>query len=215
MQPVTTLFSLVFQCNWRLIFLSVQNLSMEVSGNDELLSQYLSYHFVHGNFLNSTAAGSGGGGGGMTSTLSQSGQSSSSSALASQTLLQRFRRQDGGGDPSAGQSMAPALMSGIYPNDTIGRTLLDSPDLVMLEGNKSQVLAWTKLNETGNVTLLDQACVHLYHLHFIILTIVLVGISSSRIPHPTRIYSSMRSMGLFNLQATCPRLFLRSMRRHS
>jgi len=187
---------------------------MEVSGNDELLSQYLSYHFVHGNFLNSTVA-SAGGGGGMTSTLSQSGQSSSSSAFASQTLLARVRRQSGGGDPSAGQSMAPALMSGIYPNDTIGRTLLDSPDLVMLEGNKSQVLAWTRLNETGNVTLLDQACVYFHHLHFIVLTMVLVGISLSRIPHPTKIYSSMRSMELFNLPVTCPRHFLRSTRRRS
>jgi len=210
----------VFQSDWRLIFLPVQNLSMEVSGNDELLSQYLSYHFVHGNFLNSTAASAGsgggeGGGGGMTSTFSQSGQSSSSSAFASQTLLARARRQNSGGDPSAGQSMTPALMSGIYPNDTIGRTLLNSPDLVMLEGNKSQVLAWTRLNETGNVTLLDQACVYFHHIHFLVLTMAFVGISLSRIPRPTKIYSSMRSMELFNLLATCPRHFLRSTRRHS
>ena len=210
----------VFQSDWRLIFLPVQNLSMEVSGNDELLSQYLSYHFVHGNFLNSTAASAGsgggeGGGGGMTSTFSQSGQSSSSSAFASQTLLARARRQNSGGDPSAGQSMTPALMSGIYPNDTIGRTLLNSPDLVMLEGNKSQVLAWTRLNETGNVTLLDQACVYFHHIHFLVLTMAFVGISLSRIPRPTKIYSSMRSMELFNLLATCPRHFLRSTRRRS
>ncbi|KAL9709434.1 hypothetical protein Ac2012v2_007169 [Leucoagaricus gongylophorus] len=147
-----------------------QNLSMEVSGNDELLSQYLSYHFVYGSFLNSTAnstSGGGGGGGGTTSTFSQSSSASggsssqsssgsSSSASASQTLLARFRRQDDGSGSSDGQSMVPLLTSGIYPNDTIGRTLLNSSNIVMLEGNKSQVVAWTRLNETGNVTLLNQ-----------------------------------------------------------
>jgi len=59
--------------------------------------------------------------------------------------------------------MVPLLTSGIYPNDTIGRTLLDSSNIVMLEGNKSQVVAWTRLNETGNVTLLNQGCVYFHH----------------------------------------------------
>ena len=150
---------------------------MEVSGNDELLSQYLSYHFVYGSFLNSTAnstSGGGGGGGGTTSTFSQSSSASggsssqsssgsSSSASASQTLLARFRRQDDGSGSSDGQSMVPLLTSGIYPNDTIGRTLLNSSNIVMLEGNKSQVVAWTRLNETGNVTLLNQGCVYFHH----------------------------------------------------
>ncbi|KAG6369254.1 hypothetical protein JVT61DRAFT_15560 [Boletus reticuloceps] len=33
-----------------------------------------------------------------------------------------------------------------YPNETIGHTLLDDPNLVMLEGDQSQVLVWSKVD---------------------------------------------------------------------
>ncbi|EGN94291.1 hypothetical protein SERLA73DRAFT_188091 [Serpula lacrymans var. lacrymans S7.3] len=42
-----------------------------------------------------------------------------------------------------------------YPNVTIGRTLLNDSSLVMLEGNKSQVLSWTKLGN-GTTAVLNQ-----------------------------------------------------------
>ncbi|EJD02748.1 Fasciclin-domain-containing protein [Fomitiporia mediterranea MF3/22] len=41
-----------------------------------------------------------------------------------------------------------------FPNTTVGRTLLNSSDLVFLEGNKHQVLAWTDRN--GTVDILNQ-----------------------------------------------------------
>ncbi|KAL5507500.1 hypothetical protein ACEPAH_6956 [Sanghuangporus vaninii] len=41
-----------------------------------------------------------------------------------------------------------------YPNTTIGRTLLNSSDVVFLEGNKRQVLAWS--DQSGTITILNQ-----------------------------------------------------------
>lgn len=41
-----------------------------------------------------------------------------------------------------------------FPNTTIGRTLLNASDLVFLEGNKNQVLAWTEKN--GTLSILNQ-----------------------------------------------------------
>jgi uncharacterized surface protein with fasciclin (FAS1) repeats len=35
-----------------------------------------------------------------------------------------------------------------FPNTTIGRTFLNAPNLVNLEGNKSQVVAWSTLNDS-------------------------------------------------------------------
>lgn len=80
--------------------------------------------------------------------------SSSPDATATGSLFkQLFGRQDNGnGSSSVGQPY-----SGIYPNVTIGRTLLNATDLVQLEGNKSQVLAWTRSGEQGNITILNQA----------------------------------------------------------
>lgn len=47
-----------------------------------------------------------------------------------------------------------------FPNTTVGRTLLNaSSDLVFLEGNKNQVLAWA--NESNVTTILNQKCVYL------------------------------------------------------
>ena len=58
--------------------------------------------------------------------------------------------------PSRGKPPPPQLLSGIYPNISIGRTLLNSPNFVQLEGNKSQVVAWTRSGEQGNVTVMNQ-----------------------------------------------------------
>jgi len=42
-----------------------------------------------------------------------------------------------------------------YPNTTIGRTALGDPSVVMLEGNKNQVVAWAR-REDGQVHVLNQ-----------------------------------------------------------
>jgi uncharacterized surface protein with fasciclin (FAS1) repeats len=42
-----------------------------------------------------------------------------------------------------------------YPNTTIGRTALGDPNIVMLEGNKDQVVAWAR-REDGQVHVLNQ-----------------------------------------------------------
>ncbi|KAF5371368.1 hypothetical protein D9615_009668 [Tricholomella constricta] len=45
-----------------------------------------------------------------------------------------------------------ALDCGVYPAVTVGRTLLTNSTLVQLEGNKGQVVAWTR-NDTSNSTI--------------------------------------------------------------
>lgn len=63
-------------------------------------------------------------------------------------------------------STSAQLLSAIYPNVTIGRTLLNDSSLVDLEGNKSQVLVWTRDSEQTSIRILNQAyvassfCVH-------------------------------------------------------
>lgn len=42
-----------------------------------------------------------------------------------------------------------------YPNVTIGRTLLNASSLVMLEGNQSQVLVWSK-SDNGSLFVMNQ-----------------------------------------------------------
>lgn len=162
---------------------SVQNVSSEISSNTTLLAEYLSYHFVNGNFQNTsyTNTSSGGDAGGATSSSSvQSSSETSTSSSESQTTDSTttatetatattaalfgglFGRQDQGGSSnssSGGGGSSPQPYAGIWPNVTIGRTLLNASDLVHLEGNKSQVLAWTRSEENGNVTILNQACV--------------------------------------------------------
>ncbi len=56
--------------------------------------------------------------------------------------------------PTGGNATTNAtLISAIFPNVTIGRTLLDNSSFVQLEGNKSQVLAWTIFpSNTTNTT---------------------------------------------------------------
>lgn len=51
-----------------------------------------------------------------------------------------------------------SLQASMFPNDTIARTTLNTTDLVMLEGNKSQVLVWT--SENGTVMIQNQVYVH-------------------------------------------------------
>lgn len=155
---------------------SVQNVSSEVSSNSTLLAEYLSYHFVHGDFQNTsyTNTSSGGGGaGGATSSVSSETSASSSETQNSETTATEtatattaalfaglFGRQDqGGGSNSSSGGSSPQPYAGVWPNVTIGRTLLNASDLVHLEGNKSQVLVWTRSEENGNVTILNQACV--------------------------------------------------------
>ncbi|KAF9563505.1 hypothetical protein CPC08DRAFT_324813 [Agrocybe pediades] len=209
-----------------------QNVSSDISGNSTLLAEYLSYHFVQGDFTNSSytnssssSSGGGGAAGGGASTVTESttqSQSASSGAAATSTatstesstqsttetstqtstststiseststststdtntatstatdtatstavatttaaLFERlFGRQDqsGGNSSSSSNSSSsdnPQPYSGVYPNVTIGRTLLNASDLVNLEGNKSQVLVWTRSGQDGNVTIWNQA----------------------------------------------------------
>jgi len=52
---------------------------------------------------------------------------------------------------------ATILETGIFPNVTIGRTLLNDSSYVQLEANKSQVLVWTYYKD--KVVMLNQAYV--------------------------------------------------------
>ncbi|THU98224.1 hypothetical protein K435DRAFT_661389 [Dendrothele bispora CBS 962.96] len=53
---------------------------------------------------------------------------------------------------------AGSLVSSESPNVTIARTQLNASDLVQLEGNKSQVVAWTR--ENNRVRILNQKYVY-------------------------------------------------------
>jgi hypothetical protein len=141
----------------------VSNISSSVSGNTSLLAEYITYHFINGNFQNTSANTSSGGGtsgsGCSFSPVVPSTQTTSitasASALSTATVFERlFGRQ------TNSSNSFPQIFSGIFPNVTLGRTLLNSSDLVMLEGNKSQVLAWTRNSENGNVTILNQVYVY-------------------------------------------------------
>ncbi|KAF5309780.1 hypothetical protein D9611_013601 [Ephemerocybe angulata] len=195
--------------NWTLFAPTNQAFSSvpgNISGNQTLLSEYLSYHFIHGDLRNATAGGNstgGGGGGGSSSTMTSSAsQSTSGGASASSTTTSSAGSSSGGAGASSTTSESPyssagqtppqfstngaggpgsrdayrvyqyrrqgsgrgsgdsadggQLESAVYPNVTIGRSLLNSSDLVQLEGNKSQVLAWTRNGTNGNVTILNQ-----------------------------------------------------------
>ncbi|KAG6890656.1 hypothetical protein C0992_000226 [Termitomyces sp. T32_za158] len=49
-----------------------------------------------------------------------------------------------------------ALNSGVLPNATLGYTLLSNSTLVQLEGNKTQVLAWSRNDSDGQIYFLNQ-----------------------------------------------------------
>ena len=139
----------------------MSNISSTVSGNTSLLAEYITYHFINGNFQN-TSFGGGVSGGGcsfspVVSSTTSITASASASALSTAAVFERlFGRQAG----SNNSSSFPRILGGVFPNVTLGRTLLNSSDLVMLEGNKSQVLAWTRDSENGNVTILNQVYVY-------------------------------------------------------
>lgn len=46
-----------------------------------------------------------------------------------------------------------------YPKTTIGRTALNASNLVQLEGNKAQVLAWARFSPDNKIRILNQKCV--------------------------------------------------------
>ena len=136
-----------------------QNVSSQVLSNTTLLAEYLSYHFVHGDFQNvsytNTSAGGASSSAPSSSTITSA--STSSSAASPSGTASLFGRLFGRESIHwLDSSPSPQLDSGVFPNTTLGRTLLDSSDLVMLPGNKSQVLAWTRSGENGNVTILNQ-----------------------------------------------------------
>ena len=88
-----------------------------------------------------------------TSSSSTSSETASSTASAASLLGRLFVRRNRHLDDS---SSWPQLESGIFPNVTLGRTLLNASELVQLPGNNSQVLAWTRGDENSNVTILNQ-----------------------------------------------------------
>ncbi|KAG6844257.1 hypothetical protein H0H87_008350 [Tephrocybe sp. NHM501043] len=49
-----------------------------------------------------------------------------------------------------------ALDSGVLPNVTLGHTLLTNSSLVQLEGNKPQVVAWSRNDSNGQIYFLNQ-----------------------------------------------------------
>lgn len=164
--PVGSL-TFVDQISWvYAIIPSVNNISSSVSGNTSLLAEYISYHFISGDFQNTsftnTSSGGASGSSCSFSPVGSSTQTSSITASASASALSTaavFERLFGRQTNSNSSSSFPQVFSGVFPNVTLGRTLLNSSDLVMLEGNKSQVLAWTRHGENGDVTILNQAYV--------------------------------------------------------
>ncbi|KAJ2933690.1 hypothetical protein H1R20_g3448, partial [Candolleomyces eurysporus] len=146
-----------------------------VTQNATLLSELLSYHVVYGNLHNTSAIRrKNRGGGGMSTTDGYSStvtpSETSSGSFSASTSSDAGQSSSGGGDPTSTDSPPSnpsafafrehptsglQLLSSVYPNTTIGRTLLNDSDLVQLEGNKSQVLAWTRRGNE-NVTVLNQ-----------------------------------------------------------
>ncbi|KAF8642477.1 hypothetical protein AX16_009478 [Volvariella volvacea WC 439] len=61
--------------------------------------------------------------------------------------------QTGGSDPNI---TGATILSDIYPNITVARTQLNSSEWVDLEGNKSQVLAWTRNSSDTPVYIINQ-----------------------------------------------------------
>lgn len=114
----------------------------------------------------STESGGGGGGGSSETNTETATVTASARALFGRRFTLFPRQDEGGGNGSSGSNSSsggsdsnPQPYAGVWPNVTLGRTLLNSSSLVMLEGNKSQVLAWTRSSPEGNVTILNQAYV--------------------------------------------------------
>lgn len=99
---------------------AVSNQTSQGNGSTEDLAAILSYHFLRGNFVNSTAT------------------------------------------PNPSNGSSAELISGVYPNNTVGRTLLNDTEYVHLAGNASQVLAWSKSGDNDSITILNQPYVTSY-----------------------------------------------------
>ncbi|KAF9471118.1 FAS1 domain-containing protein [Pholiota conissans] len=138
---------------------AVRRIPTSISSNASFFAEYISYHIVEGDFTNTTNSSSSGGGSSSTtsSVTSSTSTSSGSTSSASATTAALFGRLFAVLPRAGSGSSNPQPYAGIYPNVTIGRTLLNSSDLVHLEGNQSQVLAWTRYTPDGNVTMLNQA----------------------------------------------------------
>ncbi|KAF8950725.1 FAS1 domain-containing protein [Flammula alnicola] len=141
---------------------AVQNVSSKITSNPTLLAEHISYHFIRGDFTNTSYinTSSGGVGGGPLSTPTSSSTQTGSITPNATILFDRLfgvGRRDGSGSSNSSSDSNPQPYSGIWPNVTLGRTLFNAPQFVILPGNKNQVLAWTRSGENGNVTILNQA----------------------------------------------------------
>ena len=104
----------------------------------------------------SSSSQSGGGGGGSSTTQSSSSPTASAYRLGKFFFSPHFLQSSNGTGGSGNGTGAGS--------DFIGRTLLNDTDFVSLEGNKSQVLAWT--NNQGQLQILNQPYVSTLALLF-------------------------------------------------
>ncbi|KAJ2937024.1 hypothetical protein H1R20_g76, partial [Candolleomyces eurysporus] len=122
----------------------------DISNNASALSSYLSYHNVYGNAVNTNnSSGDDDDDDGSSSTTLESSASSTSTSESSFGTAAAYILEFDETDCDVG----------VFPNDTIGRTLLTDPDYVQLEGNgsRAQVLAWARRSPGGDINILNQA----------------------------------------------------------
>ncbi|KJA19588.1 hypothetical protein HYPSUDRAFT_56563 [Hypholoma sublateritium FD-334 SS-4] len=163
--PATALFSQLASGRNFTVFApddaAIRRIPAAVSQNRTLLAEYISYHFVDGDFTNrSDTTSSGGRGPGASQTETATAAQATAALLGRRVVL---RDEDwcggggGGSNNSSGPAPNPPPFAGIWPNVTLGRTLLNASALVALGAHKSQVLAWTRVSPDGNITILNQA----------------------------------------------------------
>ncbi|KAF8961176.1 hypothetical protein BDZ97DRAFT_1760146 [Flammula alnicola] len=143
---------------------AMQNISSNITSNTTLFAEYISYHFIRGDFTNTSYinTSSGGVGGGPLSTPTITASSTQTGSITPNVTILFDRlfgvgRRDGSASFNSSSDSNPQPYSGVWPNVTLGRTLFNAPQFVILPGNKNQVLAWTRSGENGNVTILNQA----------------------------------------------------------
>jgi len=107
-----------------------------------------------------TGTGAGAGGPGSAPSTSMSSSAGEASVTASAYRLNKsflhFARQSSSGNSS--DQMGLDNTTAIFPNVTLGRTLLTAPNYVHLEGSgdRAQVLAWSRPQADGPVQILNQ-----------------------------------------------------------
>lgn len=111
----------------------------------------------------------------MSSSSMESMSSSSVSLSTSQVVVSPSPTATGSMQQADGGGNSSILQAATWPNVTIGRTFLNASDLVQLEGNKSQVLAWTQFPEQQSVTILNQ----MYVYHFTPLPLLIANRSNT------------------------------------